>query len=249
MTTQPCQGCDRILLLDDEQTFRESTAELLARSGFEVQTAADSAEALVLMGSRPFDGIISDILLAGEDGLAFVRSAAALDPCVQVILVTAFPALETAIDAIQLPVAAYMVKPVPFPDLVDQVRKVVKETRVRRVIRDSQDRLAHWNEDLRLMRSRIPSGAQVGEISMAHDFLRLAVGNLAGTLLDMQTLLDLTRDQAADLATCRVERCPRMAVHREVIQDCVQILERTKNAFKSRSLAQVRQNLEHLLKV
>jgi len=248
MTTEFENGFGRLLIADDEPTFLLSTAELLRRKGFQVQTARDGFEALRLMESNVFDALISDIIMPGNEDLAFVREATRLDPSLLVILVTAYPALPTAIGAIHLPVEAYLVKPVNFQELLEVVQRVVRESQIRRVLGASQERLDIWNRKLQVVRSKASSGAREGNQNAAVDFLRLAVGNLAGTLLDMETLLDLIHVPEGGGQACTIENCPRMDNCRRVIGECVETLEKTKTAFKSRSLANVRLQLEGLLK-
>jgi hypothetical protein len=186
-------------------------------------------------------------MMPGNDNLEFVRKACAEDPALMVILVTAYPALQTAIEAIQLPVGAYLVKPVNFQELLATVRQVVKEARIRRLMAASQERIDLWNQRLQAMRGMVHAEAKDGQQGAAMDFLRMAVGNLAGTLVDMGTLLDLIKAPTAGSQPCSVENCPRLAASRKVIWECVEALEKTKTAFKSKSLAQVRVQLEGLL--
>ncbi len=248
MNVAPENMCGRILIADDEPTFLLATAELLRRNGFQVHTAMDGFGAIKLLETQVFDALISDIIMPGNEDLAFVRKATQLDPSLLVILVTAYPALPTAIGAIHLPVESYLVKPVDFQELLEVVQRVVKESQIRRVLGASQERIDIWNQKLQSVRAKAASGAREGNQKAAVDFLRLAVGNLAGTLLDMETLLDLIHVPESVNQPCSIENCPRMSHCRHVIGECVEVLERTKNAFKSRSLANVRLQLERLLK-
>ncbi len=248
MNHEEAEALGRLLIVDDEPTFLLSTAELLRRNGYLVHSAKDGFEALVRLETNTYDALISDIIMPGNEDLEFVRKATQLDPFLLVILVTAYPALPTAIGAIQLPVEAYMVKPVNFQELLETVHRVVKNSQIRRVLGASQERLELWNRRLQGVRAKASSGVRDGNQNAALDFLRLAVGNLAGTLMDMETLLDLIDVPAEGGQPCTIQNCPRMTNCRQVIGECVDVLEKTKTAFKSRALANVRSQLEGLLR-
>ena len=70
----------RILLVDDEAMIREVLSRQLADAGFEVVTAADGAEALALATKEPVDAVITDLSMAGLDGLAVIRGLQARSP-------------------------------------------------------------------------------------------------------------------------------------------------------------------------
>lgn len=246
MNTGDCSG--RLLIADDEPTYLMSTAELLRREGFLVHTARDGFEALQKLESCSYDTLITDIIMPGNEDLDLVRQAVRIDPSLLVVLVTAYPALPTAISAIHLPVEAYLVKPVNFEEFLEAVHRAVKESQIRRVIEASQERIDLWNRKLQGVRAKASAGGDKGNQNAAIDFLRLAVGNLAGTLMDMETLLDLIHVPAEEGQVCTIVNCPRMVNCRRVIGECVEVLERTKTAFKSRSLANVRSQLEGLLR-
>ncbi len=248
MSLEDAEVLGRLLIVDDEPTFLLATAELLRRNGYLVHSAKDGFEALALLDANTYDALISDIIMPGNEDLEFVRKATQLDSSLLVILVTAYPALPTAIGAIQLPVEAYMVKPVNFQELLETVHRVVKDSQIRRVLGASQERLEQWNRRLQGVRAKATSGVRDGNQNAALDFLRLAVGNLAGTLMDMETLLDLIDVPEEGGQACTIQNCPRMANCRQVIGECVEVLEKTKTAFKSRTLANVRTQLEGLLR-
>ncbi len=237
----------RLLMADDEATFLLSTAEWLRRNGYLVHTAKDAFEALALLESNTYDVLISDIIMPGNEDLALVHQASRIDASLLVILVTAYPALPTAISAIHLPVAAYLVKPLPVPEFLETVHRVVRDAQVRRVLGASQERLETWNRRLQGVHAKASSGAQGGNRNAAVDVLRLAVNNLAGTLNDMETLLDLVKVPPDRERVCTIVNCPRMNTCKRVIGECIEALEKTKTAFKSRSLANVKLQLQRLM--
>ena len=95
-----------ILIADDEESFRESTCRLLRREGFECYCAEDAEQAIERLQDRRFDVLIADIRMPHNQDLRLVRKAQELDQEMAVIVATGYPSTETAIQAVELPVAA-----------------------------------------------------------------------------------------------------------------------------------------------
>ena|ERR1700719_3094670 len=113
----------RILFVDDEPNIRLTLPPVLEQHGFEVKAAATVAEALAQINASRFDVLISD-LNVGEngDGFRVVGAMREKQPgCITVIL-TGYPAFETAVDAIRHKVDDYVVKPVDVDVLVKSLR-------------------------------------------------------------------------------------------------------------------------------
>jgi DNA-binding NtrC family response regulator len=113
----------RILFVDDEPNIRLTLPPVLEEHGFEVKAAATVTEALAQINASRFDVLISD-LNVGEsgDGFRVVGAMREKQPgCITVIL-TGYPAFETAVDAIRHKVDDYVVKPVDVDVLVKSLR-------------------------------------------------------------------------------------------------------------------------------
>lgn len=113
----------RILFVDDEPSIRLTLPSVLELHGFEVKSAASVAEALTEITSSQFDVLISDLNVAeAGDGFRVVRAMRERQPgCVTVIL-TGYPAFESAVEAIHCQVDDYVVKPVDVDTLVSTLR-------------------------------------------------------------------------------------------------------------------------------
>jgi DNA-binding response OmpR family regulator len=113
----------RIMVVDDEATARVSLAEILRLEGYQVATAASGEEALSLLDkSEPFDLMVLDIKMPGMSGLKVTELVQERYPSVVIILLTAFGALETAIEAIRKGASDYLLKPAAVPDILESVR-------------------------------------------------------------------------------------------------------------------------------
>src|SRR4051812_49288097 len=94
----------RILLADDDDIFRETTASFLRKIGYECVCAPDAIKALELLGESCFDLLISDIEMPGNDDLRLIRELSVMAAGLPVILLTGHPTVQTAVKSIRLPV-------------------------------------------------------------------------------------------------------------------------------------------------
>jgi DNA-binding response OmpR family regulator len=235
-------------MADDEETFLLATADLLRQEGYLVDTALDGFEAADFLRENTYDLLISDILMPGNQDLDFIKLASELSPDLQVLLITGFPSVTTAMQAIKLPVAAYLTKPVDFDELKGHVRACVTSAHAHRAVRSSHDRLLEWVEDLETIRSVVQAAPTALDRSRSREVLGLALGNIAGVLLDMKALFDLTLSESNSPDTCTVQNCPRLKEQAALIQETIQVLEHTKGSFKSKELGQHREKLEQAVK-
>ena len=117
-------GSPRILFVDDEESIRITLPPVLREKGFEVEVAGSVAEALVEINSKKFDVLIADLNLAEEgDGFLVVSAMRHIQPqCVNLIL-TGYPALETALQAIHSQVDDYLTKPADLDALINTINE------------------------------------------------------------------------------------------------------------------------------
>ena len=104
----------RILIADDEPTFLNSTAELLRREGYTVETVEDAPSAVKAISDASFDLLITDLEMPGNADLDLVQQIANISGGLPIIIITGFPTVRSAVACIELPVTAYLVKPVEF---------------------------------------------------------------------------------------------------------------------------------------
>jgi ActR/RegA family two-component response regulator len=112
----------RILCVDDEETIRLTLATVLQKHGFEVTTAGSVPEALQKITSETFDVLLSDLNIGNPgDGLTVVSAMRRTQPQAVTMILTGYPAFETALEAIRQQVDDYIVKPASIPVLVSTI--------------------------------------------------------------------------------------------------------------------------------
>lgn len=115
---------NRILFVDDEPNIRLTLPPVLEQHGFEVKTAATVAEAVAQISTSRFDVLISD-LNVGEngDGFRVVGAMREKQPDCITLILTGYPAFETAVEALHQRVDDYVVKPVDVDVLINFLRQ------------------------------------------------------------------------------------------------------------------------------
>lgn len=113
----------KILLADDEATFRETFAKVLQEEGMDVTTVSNGTDAIDAATKEPFAVAILDIRMPGADGIKVLREIMRIKPKTRVIMITAFGTVEMAVEAIKLGASDYVIKPVVMDDILMKIRQ------------------------------------------------------------------------------------------------------------------------------
>lgn len=237
----------RILIMDDEDTFLRSTADLLRREGFDCDCALSTETAAALLTESEFELVIADIQMAGNADLEFISNMHSLKEGVPVILVTGYPSIRTAIRAFELPVSAYLVKPIDLAALLTQIRKAICTRQLFLAVTTARQRVLEWSKDLKgiedALRS-LPAGkSRVG----VNAFLSLTLKNVAHALTDIKVMIEVATGDMSQEEIQRIFANSRPLVLLEAIRETISVLESTKGSFKSKELGELRRKLEGLV--
>jgi DNA-binding NtrC family response regulator len=122
----------KVLVVDDEVEMTSMLRTYLTREGCEVATASSAEEALQYLEEHDIDIVLTDLRMGGMDGLELVRSVRANRPETQIIMMTAFGSIETAIEAIKAGAFHFVAKPVKLPEVRVLLEKALTERDLRR---------------------------------------------------------------------------------------------------------------------
>jgi len=128
----PVKG--RVLVVDDHVTARESISEILRQAGHQVQGCASAVTALSLMDNESFDVVITDLRMPGMTGLEFIHQLERRPHGAQILMVTAFASVQTAVEAIRHGAFDYIEKPFD----ADQLERLVERALRRGSAQDRQ---------------------------------------------------------------------------------------------------------------
>jgi DNA-binding NtrC family response regulator len=120
----------RILIVDDEEDFREAIIKRLRARKVEVEGANSGLKALEMLDNKDFDVVVLDVKMPGMDGIETLREIKLKKPLVEVIMLTGHASVESGIQGMQLGAFDYVMKPVALDDLMDKLRQAYERRAV-----------------------------------------------------------------------------------------------------------------------
>ncbi|ATB45524.1 sigma-54-dependent transcriptional regulator [Corallococcus macrosporus] len=139
--TPPTRG--RLLVVDDQRNMRATTALLLRAENYTVFEAATGEEALAQLASGSIDLLLTDLKMEPMDGLTLLRRALEVAPRLQVIMMTAFGSIESAVEAMRLGAYDYVTKPFKESELRYRVERALERARL---LRDVDNLTTDFNQ-------------------------------------------------------------------------------------------------------
>lgn len=141
----------KVLILDDEPNMRHMLARLLEKAGYEVTGGGDGQEGLELLVNHHFDFILCDIKMPKMDGMTFLEQSANLRQQATVIMMSAFGAIDTAIEAMKLGAYDFISKPFKTDEVLLALKKA-----------EERERLKAENQQLKKQISQVKDEYQFG---------------------------------------------------------------------------------------
>lgn len=163
----------RVLIVDDDDLFLKSLEKELTRMGYTVRTASDARRALSELKSSPPDVILLDIRLPDQDGLDLLRAIKRRDASVEVIMLTAYATVDTAVKSLQAGAYHYLVKPSKLTEINALIQKAYEKRGLRienqvlreKLLRGGQDEIigpgAKMSEVLKLVERVAPTNQTI----------------------------------------------------------------------------------------
>jgi len=123
-----------ILLVDDEVINLQNVSHFLVQRGYQVTTAANGSDAISLLNLKAFDLVITDLKMPDVDGVQVMESAKQFYPEIEVIIITGYATINSAVKAMSRGAFYYMAKPIKLKELHDLIVKATEKTMLRREI-------------------------------------------------------------------------------------------------------------------
>jgi two-component system, NtrC family, response regulator HydG len=117
----------KILIVDDEPKLSKLLTQMLAGEGYAVERVGDGKQALERLEGERFDVVVTDLKMPEVDGLTVLRAARRNSPATEVVVMTAYASVETAVDAMREGAADYLNKPFSMDEFRIRVRRIVEK--------------------------------------------------------------------------------------------------------------------------
>lgn len=114
-----------ILIVDDEENVRRLLQKIFLKENYMTHIASNAEEALHIIDTFQVDVVITDIKMPGISGIELLNKIREIDTSIQVIVITAFATLDTAIDALRMGAKDYITKPFNLEDVLLSVKKII----------------------------------------------------------------------------------------------------------------------------
>lgn len=115
-----------ILIVDDELLIRDLLYDFFTNQGWEITTAENGIKALEILENRTVDLMLTDLRMPGLDGMELTNRVKEEYPQLPVVIMTGFPSVDTAVQALRCKVEDYIIKPFNINQLYKTVEKSVK---------------------------------------------------------------------------------------------------------------------------
>ncbi len=120
----------RILVVDDEPNVLITVQAILREEGYEVDACPSGDQAIRVIQQRSYDLVLTDLKMAGADGLAVLAEVRKRSPQTVTVMMTGYGSVASAIEAVQLGAYEYLLKPVEVPELKAAVRRALERKRL-----------------------------------------------------------------------------------------------------------------------
>lgn len=125
----------KILLVDDEEVILKAFRKDLELANYDVTTAASGEEALSRLKDGPYHLVVTDLVMAGVDGMKVLQEAKNLDPQICVFILTGYGDMTSAIDALRLGADDYLLKPCDADELIMRISRCLDKQELQRKVK------------------------------------------------------------------------------------------------------------------
>ena len=161
---------ERIILVEDDQVFAQVITRSIEKKGFLVEHASNSKEALTLIQKRGFEYAILDLNLGGETSLKLIPAFKKIVTDIQILILTGYASIATAVEAIKLGADNYLAKPADADEIISAM--INKNKKI--------------SENLEISKTSIPMSVQRLEWEHIQRVLMDNKGNISATARQLQ---------------------------------------------------------------
>ena len=141
----------RLLLVDDERIALRNLEHVLAKEGYQVTATQSGSHALDLLDAQPFDLVLTDMKMDKVDGMQLLRRCKTQHPDIEVIMITGFATLESAVEAMKEGAFHYIAKPFRLDEVRKTVAEALEKIRLKRENRALREQLDAYQGRVRII--------------------------------------------------------------------------------------------------
>lgn len=138
---------EKILVVDDESTICDSVKKILSRKGFLVENSLNADQAIEMMKTNNYDLLITDLMMPKTSGIELIEMVKKHYPEIDVMVITGYASIETAVKATKLGALDYIPKPFTPDELAEKVQKAVEFRKVKETAKKETKKEENKTED------------------------------------------------------------------------------------------------------
>ena len=119
-----------VLVVDDEQEFRDMTIKRLNRRNLQCEGAENGEKALECIKNGDFDVVLLDVKMPGMDGVETLKEIKRIKPLIEVVMLTGHASVESGIDGMKLGAFDYLMKPMELEPLLEKLKDAYEKKRI-----------------------------------------------------------------------------------------------------------------------
>lgn len=242
------ENIGKILMADDEESFLKSTTALLRREGFECDGVGDASGALEKLQTNRYDLLIADIKMPGNTDLELIKKLPKVAPGMPVIMVTGYPSLESASQSIELPVVAYLVKPVDFDQLLAQAKIAVEYSHTYRLVTGTPQHVQDWRLELSNVRQMISQTSGETSLPGIDAFITQSFRMIVSHLADLKTIIENLAQRNLEQQATMTNASPWHLQVVDALYETLAVLEKAKNNVNPAEMESLRLKLKKVIR-
>lgn len=184
----------RILIIEDESSLRKTLARILQQAGFEVTTAESAEQGLDYLKTTSFDLVFTDLRLPGIAGLEALKRIQSTNPNIPVVLFTAQPDINSAVEALRHGATDYLLKPLKPEIIVERAKTILSNQQKEKRKREIANEIEKLQNELKQIESGEETQTKNIPESKTERFIKQ--GNL---VLDLHTRRVAIKDETINL--------------------------------------------------
>src|SRR3989304_4389017 len=145
------QGSAKLLIIDDERVALKNLEHVMKKEGYDVVATQSGANALKILGEQSFDVVLTDLRMEKVDGMQILRKCRELYPDTEVVLITGYATLESAVDAMKHGAFYYIAKPFKLDEVRKTVKEAVEKGRLRNENRELREQIEKYQGKVKII--------------------------------------------------------------------------------------------------
>ncbi len=127
----------QLLVVDDEEVARRNLEHILSKENYTVDIAANGVEAVTMLRESSYDVILTDFKMERIDGMEILEKVKSIAPQTQVIMITGYATIDTAVEAMKKGAFHYLAKPFKLDDVRETVKQALQRTNLKKEMKGS----------------------------------------------------------------------------------------------------------------